>query len=121
MLYSQKMRMNIRLKQLRQHYGLSGEKLAGIVGLTKGRISQIESGDGELSAEQIRRLRAEIAFSCDWLIDGSGSPPWEINESLKALYAVAEKLPSYAVTRLTQEGSSYAKLIEQAVKNKERG
>ncbi len=103
-----------RLKQLRKHYKLTGDEVAEICGVSKGRVSQWESGKGEPSMAQVRMLKTVMDFTCDWLIDGLGTPPWETDQSLQALYAVAQKLPHYAVIKLTKEGLSYAELIKEA-------
>lgn len=75
-IYHCSMNIGARLRKLRKHYGLTGEDLAEIFGVTKSRISQIESGDGVPSIDQIIKLRRKVEFSSDWLVFGSGRAPW---------------------------------------------
>jgi len=106
-----------RLKDIREKSGLNQDQLGEICGVTKGMVSQWENNIVTPPVERMMLLKKKHHFKLDWLYceDGSYRP------DLEALYAIAEKLPPYAVTKLTHEGSSYAELIKSAKQDNKNG
>jgi transcriptional regulator with XRE-family HTH domain len=104
------MSIGARLRQLRLDNRLTQEQVGEICDVTKSMVSQWESDESTPATDRLILLRRRIDFSIDWLLmDGPAPRPQTI-----ALMRVAEKLPDYAVEKLTREGSSYAELIESA-------
>lgn len=99
-----------RLKELREKSRLNQDQLGEICGVTKGMVSQWENDIVTPPVERMMLLKKKHHFTLDWLY----CEDREYRPELEALYAVAEKLPTYAVAKLTNEGSSYAELIKSA-------
>lgn len=68
LLYDAGMSTGERLRILRKKNGLSGEKLAAYMGVSKSMVSQWENNDGVPSTERLMLLRQHIVFSVDWLL-----------------------------------------------------
>ena len=102
-----------RLRKLRKANGMTQDHIAEICGVTKSMVSQWESSDGaSIPTDRVISLRKKIVFSSDWLLFGVEETDQVMRESLRALLGVAEKLPDYAVVKLTREGDTYAQLLE---------
>jgi len=108
-----------RMKQLRMHTGLSGERFGELVGVTKSSVSQWESDDTMPDTAILIKLAAKLDFSMDWLLTGNGYAP-DANRPLLALMKVAEKLPDDALTYLTRQGDDLAQLLKPG-ENKKTG
>jgi len=61
--------LGIRIKELRDKIGLSQAKLAGLLGLNRASLSQIENGERKLTAEEINKLAKIFNISCDVLLN----------------------------------------------------
>lgn len=66
------MSIGARIRQLREHHNLSGEKFGELCGVTKGMVSQWESDTSTPPTDRLRELKKHLSFSLDWLIDGVG-------------------------------------------------
>lgn len=64
------MSIGSRIRQLRLAHKLSGEAFGALCDVTKGRVSQWESGHGLPSIETLIKLREQLPFSFDWLLQG---------------------------------------------------
>lgn len=64
--------MNERLKQLRKSLGLSGEKFAEKLGVTKSAIYNIEQGTRNITGQMILSICREFRVSEEWLRNGTG-------------------------------------------------
>ena len=85
--------MNERVKELRKHLGLSGEKFGGKLGLTRMAISKIENGQVGLSESNIKSICREFNVSEDWLRYGTGEMFNELSKiSLDDLMADADPI-----------------------------
>jgi transcriptional regulator with XRE-family HTH domain len=107
-LYTQRMSTGARLRQLRQKNELTQDEVGEICEVTKGMVSQWESDIVKPPIDRMLMLRNKHHFKLDWLYCEEGN----YRPDVEALYAVAEKLPIYAVAELTKEGNSFAKYIE---------
>jgi transcriptional regulator with XRE-family HTH domain len=58
-----------RIKSLRESVGMSQEKLAGLLGVVRPTISQIENGGRKVSAEELKRLAEIFNISADSLLN----------------------------------------------------
>lgn len=112
MAYCLFMSMGARFIQLRRALHLSQEAFGDLCGVTKSAVSQWESDDTIPETDKLIAIKKAHDYSIDWLLTGEGIQPE--NKPLIELMKVAQKLPVYAVVKLTNEGSSYIELIEEA-------
>ncbi len=64
--------VNERIKTVRQALGLSQAKMADMVGLTKGGISQMEQDQRPISARHVKMLGLMFGVNADWVWTGDG-------------------------------------------------
>ncbi len=107
-----------RIIKLRRANNLSQEALGELCGVSKSAVSQWESDSTLPDLDTLRRLRAKLLFSLDWLLTGEGDMGSTERTPIQELMRVAQGLPDYAVIKLTSEGGTYSDLIERATKNK---
>ena len=62
-----------RIKQARERRGLSQEALALLLGVTKGLVSQYETGITSTPSKRFSQLAEVLGVSTDWLLTG-GEP-----------------------------------------------
>lgn len=67
------MNSNERIKYLREHLGISQEKLGETIGLSKSGISSIENGNRSVTEKHIKLISTCFNVSEDWLRTGNGS------------------------------------------------
>ena len=68
-----------RIRSIRVARGLSQTKLARIIGITQGALSQIELGIvAAIKAETLVRLSAALQTNPAWIQTGRGSPVLEV-------------------------------------------
>lgn len=85
--------MNERIKILRKHLGLSGEKFGERIGVQRNAISRIETGKNGLTEANIKSICREFNVSEDWLRYGKGDMFNELSKiSLDELMADADPL-----------------------------
>jgi len=120
MRYLAAMTLGARILQLRNHYRLTQAAFGEICNAGKSAVSQWESDATIPETDKLLRLREKLTFSLDWLLTGAGAMTGAptLDPHRQKLLLVAEQLPDYAVVRLTEEGASFAQLIEQASKPK---
>lgn len=82
--------LGLRIKQLRERRGLSQEKLAVLLCVSRVSLSQIENGQRKLTAEEINKLAKIFNISCDVLLN----PKRDVQVVLekKAKYTVTPKV-----------------------------
>ena len=66
------MTIGSRLKYARQEHELSQEKLAELVGVTRGACGQWENGRSKPSVEHLSKLAKALGVRFDWLATGRG-------------------------------------------------
>lgn len=59
-----------RVREKRKSLGLTQEKLASAAGISKGFLSDIETGERNLSAESLLKLSGALGVSLDFLMKG---------------------------------------------------
>ncbi len=64
--------MGPRLIQLRHRYKINQSRLGELCGVTKGAVSQWETGISMPEIKKLVELRTKLLFSLDWLITGEG-------------------------------------------------
>lgn len=85
--------MNERVKELRKHLGLSGEKFGDKLCLTRMAISKIENGQNGLTEANIKSICREFNVNEDWLRYGKGDMFNELSKiSLDELMADADPI-----------------------------
>lgn len=85
--------MNERVKELRKHLGLSGEKFGERIGVQRNAISRIETGKNGLTEANIKSICREFNVNEDWLRYGKGDMFNELSKiSLDELMADADPL-----------------------------
>lgn len=67
------MNANERIKHLREHLGISQEKLGETIGLSKSGISSIENGNRSVTEKHIKLISTCFNVNEDWLRTGAGS------------------------------------------------
>jgi transcriptional regulator with XRE-family HTH domain len=83
--------MNKRIKELRERSGMSQQKLAQLLGVSRPTISQIENGQRKVSADEMRKLADVFHISADRLLDLEEEPEVVIKES-KEVYTAKPKI-----------------------------
>lgn len=64
--------MNERIKTLRNHLGLSGEKFGNAIGVKKAAISKIENNLTGVTEQNIKSICREFNVNEEWLRNGTG-------------------------------------------------
>lgn len=87
--------MNDRIKTLRKHLGLSGEKFGEKLGITRTAISNIENGNRSLTTQMFKSICAVYGVSEEWLRTGTGAMFAHAleNETKLQLLDLIDKLP----------------------------
>lgn len=83
--------MGLRIKELRKNRGLTGEQLAEMVGITKGYISELESGKKTPGAGLVLRLADALKVEAFELYEGTLTE--QKAAALKAHMDVMAQLP----------------------------
>lgn len=84
--------MNERLKLLRKHLHLSGEKFGKKIGLGKVAISDMENGRYKLTEQTILSICREYNVNEAWLRTGKGEMFIKKDDSLEDLFSDASDL-----------------------------
>lgn len=113
-LYALSMSIGKRLRQLRLKNSLTQEQVGKACEVTKGMVSQWESDMSTPPVDRVIKLRGQIEFSADWLLFGDAEADLRLRPNLRELLRIADRLPDNAIAKLTQEGNTYAELIEDA-------
>jgi addiction module HigA family antidote len=82
-----------RIKDLREGLGMSQQKLAEMLDVSRPTISQIESGDRKICADEILKLSQVFNISADMLLDMKKSPEVVLEEATKE----SEQKPSLKI------------------------
>ncbi|MDD6194859.1 MAG: helix-turn-helix transcriptional regulator [Lachnospiraceae bacterium] len=64
--------MKDRIRELREHYGLSQAQFAQRINRSPGFISLVETGRSNLSREVVERICAVYGVDEGWLVNGKG-------------------------------------------------
>lgn len=70
-----------RIRQLREHLNKSQGAFAKLLGITQGRLSQIESGESMPTSEQVEFITQNFSTTYEWLIKGVGNLLAESNSN----------------------------------------
>jgi transcriptional regulator with XRE-family HTH domain len=73
--------LGLRIKQYRESRGLSQEALAKLLGVSRPTLSQIETGERKLSADEIKKLSDIFNVSVDAFFDERKEPQFTIAEA----------------------------------------
>lgn len=112
------MSIGSRLRQLRLKNRLTQEQVGEICGVTKGMISQWESGIATPPTDRLLELRKHLVFSLDWLMRGEG--PVEQTEytirdpKLIAICKIMEGKAEYVKDAAVKEIAQMVELVEHA-------
>ena len=72
-----------RIKELREQSGISQQKLAEMLGVSRPTISQIESEERKISADELIKLAAIFNLSIESLLDSEKQPEVILKEGRK--------------------------------------
>lgn len=61
-----------RIRIVRKHYGLTMEKFGNVLGVSKAAISNVESGNNNVTERMRKSISREFHVDYDWLLDGIG-------------------------------------------------
>jgi transcriptional regulator with XRE-family HTH domain len=76
-------KIGYRIKQLREQLGISQRRLADLLGVARPTISQIESGERKVSADELIKLSEIFNLSVESLMDLEKEPEVILEESKK--------------------------------------
>ena len=62
-------KLGTKIKNIREQTGLSQEKLADLLGISRVSLSQVENGERKISVEEIAILAKVFNLSSDLLLD----------------------------------------------------
>jgi len=107
------MDMGSRIRKLRKHLELSGDKFGEICGVTRGAVSQWEKNSTKPTIENLLKLRDQHHFSIDWVLTGEGT----MVPVTSGLYVGDPRVAAIAISLLhaMEEGQDY--LIENTQKS----
>lgn len=97
--YTQTMSIGARVRQLRKKNKLSQEKLGELCGVTKGMVSQWESGTSTPPIDRLIELSKHVYFSFDWMLKGELS----IGADIEAKLTVEQKQAWYRIGRILSD------------------
>lgn len=75
--------LGVRIKKLREKAELSQEKLAGLLGINRASVSQIENGERKISAQELSELSKIFNIAADVLLN--------LNQDIKVVLKPAQK------------------------------
>ena len=70
---SRKKRMNERIKEVREHLGLTQKELAGKLGIAFRSLQNYESTSRKIPSDMIKELYTQFSVNPVWLLTGEGS------------------------------------------------
>lgn len=99
------MTMGARIRALRAHLVISGDKFGELCGVTRGAVSQWENDLTRPTLDNLMKLREQRRFSVDWILTGDG----EMVPSDKGLYVLDPRISAIASTlmRCMEERRDY--------------
>lgn len=72
-LHKELIRLQKRLKELREYLGLTQKEFASTIGLKNGIISSYEKGDRNITQRNLILICEKFNVNKEWLLDGTGS------------------------------------------------
>jgi len=81
-----------RIKQIRENEGISQEKLSCAIGISRSAISQIESGERKITAEELVLLAKKFNITLENLIDPGITPRISLPEKENSPEAVEKEI-----------------------------
>src|SRR4030066_329861 len=81
-----------RIKQIRENEGISQEKLSSAIGISRSAISQIESGERKITAEELVLLANKFNISLENLINPDITPQISLPEKEKSPTAIDNEI-----------------------------
>lgn len=82
-------RLGLRIRAIRENLGMSQEKLASVLNISRPAVSQIENGERRINAEELRYLATAFNISIDRLLNIEKEPEIYLElENLKPLNQV---------------------------------
>jgi len=76
-------KIGYRIKELREHLGINQQRLAGLLGVSRPTISQIENGERKISADELIKLSEIFNLSVESLLNLKKEPEVILRESKK--------------------------------------
>jgi len=75
--------IGFRLKQLREKAGVSQEKMAELVGVSRGQLQKYESGANMMNTEKLQQVAGALSVPVqEFFIDGEEALPITVEEKL---------------------------------------
>ena len=103
--------IGFRLKQLRQQAGVSQEKLAELVGISKFQLQKYESGQNMMNTEKLQLLAGALSVPVqDFFIDGEDTLPLAVSEKLllDSYRAIPNKEIQESILKITTNATKQA-------------
>jgi transcriptional regulator with XRE-family HTH domain len=80
-------RIGLKIRKLREATGMNQQRLADLLGVLRTTVSQIENGEREISAEELKKLAAIFNVSADNLLNLEKEPEVILEEGMKTIEA----------------------------------
>jgi transcriptional regulator with XRE-family HTH domain len=94
-----------RIREIREELGLTLDKLADKTGISKGFLSDVETGKRDISSEYLLKIADAVGASLDYLLRGENSTPSSTRQK-------AVEIPSELSQAAQQLKLSYAQTLE---------
>lgn len=117
--------MNERIKQVREHLGLTMEKFGERLGVTKAAISKLEKGERNVTEQMSKAICREFNIDYIWLTQGIGEMELDIDSSAMTRIDLIMTGENEFAKNLFKEFSKLEKseweLLEKIIKNISKG
>jgi transcriptional regulator with XRE-family HTH domain len=94
-----------RIREIREELGLTLDKLADKTGISKGFLSDVETGKRDISSEYLLKIADAVGASLDYLLRGENSTSSSIRQK-------TVEIPSELSEAAQQLKLSYAQTLE---------
>jgi transcriptional regulator with XRE-family HTH domain len=94
-----------RIREIREELGLTLDKLADKTGISKGFLSDVETGKRDISSEYLLKIADAVGASLDYLLRGENSTSSSIRQK-------PVEIPSELSAAAQQLKLSYAQTLE---------
>lgn len=100
-----------RLKQLRERAGISQEKMAELVGVSRGQLQKYESGKNMMNTEKLQLMAEELSVPVqEFFTDGEEVVPLAVSEKLllDSYRAIPNKEIQESILKITTNATKHS-------------
>jgi transcriptional regulator with XRE-family HTH domain len=102
--------IGFRLKQLREKAGVSQEKMAELVGVSRGQLQKYESGANMMNTEKLQQVAAALSVPVqEFFVDGEEVLPMDTSEKLllDSYRAIPDKTIQESILKITTNATKH--------------